>query len=39
MVETPETNAFAAIDVYPDHLTIVGYGRAPSRTLALPMPR
>jgi len=39
MVETPETNAFAAIDVYPDHLTIVGYGREPSRTLALPIPR
>ncbi|PON11016.1 hypothetical protein C2W62_47030 [Candidatus Entotheonella serta] len=36
MVETSETNAFAMIDVFPDHLAIVGYGREPSRKLVLP---
>lgn len=30
IVETPDTNAFAVADIYPDRLVLTGYGRAPS---------
>ena len=35
IVETAAQNAFARVDVYPDRLHVEGYGREPSRTLAL----
>jgi hypothetical protein len=35
MVETPDTTAFAIVDVYADRLQIRGHGRVPSRTLPL----
>lgn len=34
MVETPDTSAYAVIEVHPDHLSVVGEGREPDRTLA-----
>jgi len=33
MVDTPDENAYAIIEVYPDHLEVIGYGREPGRTL------
>ncbi len=36
MVDTPNKNAFAIIEVYPDRLEVVGYGRELSRTLYFP---
>lgn len=33
MMATPDTNAFAAIDIYPDKMVVKGYGRVESRTL------
>lgn len=33
MVETPDTNAFAIVDVYPDRLALNGFGREQSRVL------
>ncbi|MBC8181287.1 metallophosphoesterase [candidate division KSB1 bacterium] len=33
MVETADTNAFAVVEVYPDSLNVIGYGREPGRTL------
>jgi predicted phosphodiesterase len=35
MVETPDTNAYAIIRVYPDRLEIKGYGREPNRVLKI----
>ena len=35
MVETESTNAYAIIEVYEDHLKVVGYGREPSRVLLI----
>lgn len=35
MVETIDTNAFAIIEVYPDKLNVVGYGREHSRILTI----
>ncbi|MCH8980573.1 metallophosphoesterase [candidate division KSB1 bacterium] len=36
MVDTVDKNAYAIIEVYPDRLEVVGYGREPSRTLYFP---
>lgn len=33
MVETPDQNAFAVVEVHPDRLEVTGFGREPSRTL------
>ena len=33
MVEAPEKNAFAVVDVYDDRLDVRGFGSVPSRTL------
>ena len=33
MVETVNTNAFAIVEVFPDKLNVIGYGREPSRIL------
>ncbi len=35
MVETPDTTAYAVVDVYRDRFKIRGYGREPERDLAL----
>ncbi len=35
MVETPDQNAFAVIEAYPDSLKVTGYGREPDRVLLL----
>jgi 3',5'-cyclic AMP phosphodiesterase CpdA len=35
MVDTPDENAYAVVEVYDDRLEIRGVGRVPSRTLAL----
>jgi len=36
MVDTVDKNTYAIIEVYPDRLEVVGYGREPSRTLYFP---
>jgi hypothetical protein len=36
MVDTPHSNAFAIVAVYPDRLEVTGYGREKNRVLALP---
>ena len=36
MVDTPDENAYAIIEIYPDRLQIIGYGREPSRALYFP---
>jgi len=33
MVETEDHNAYSIIEVYPDHLKVLGFGREPSRIL------
>lgn len=33
MVETEDLNAYSIIEVYPDHLKVLGFGREPSRIL------
>ncbi|CAN7628711.1 metallophosphoesterase [Rhizobium sp. LjRoot30] len=38
MVDTPDENTFAIVDVYEDRLEIRGFGREESRTLPLPVP-
>jgi len=35
MVETEEHNAYSVVEVYSDHLKILGFGREPSRILTL----
>jgi len=35
MVDTADENAFAVIDVHPDRLEVVGFGRVPSRTMTI----
>jgi manganese-dependent ADP-ribose/CDP-alcohol diphosphatase len=35
MIETPDTTAYATVDVYDDRLEVHGVGRVPSRTLTL----
>ncbi len=35
MVDTPDENAFAVIEIYNDRLELRGYGRVPSRTLKI----
>ncbi len=35
MVETKDTPAFAVIRIFPDHLSVSGFGRVPSRELPL----
>ena len=33
MVETPDENAYAIIEAYPDRLKVIGFGAVPARTL------
>jgi manganese-dependent ADP-ribose/CDP-alcohol diphosphatase len=35
MVQTPEENAYAVVEVYPDHLKVIGRGREPVRILPI----
>jgi 3',5'-cyclic AMP phosphodiesterase CpdA len=35
MVDTPDSNAFAVLDLFDDRIEITGFGREPSRRLAL----
>jgi len=35
MVETPDTTAYAVVEVYRDHLRVIGHGREPDRVLRL----
>lgn len=35
MVDTPDENSFAVVDVYTDSLKVTGFGREPSRTLII----
>ncbi|WP_035831633.1 metallophosphoesterase [Kaistia adipata] len=35
MVDTPDTTAFAVVEVYPDRIEILGHGREENRTLKL----
>jgi 3',5'-cyclic AMP phosphodiesterase CpdA len=38
MVDTPETNAYAVAEVFPNRIEIVGVGRVPSRSLLFERP-
>jgi hypothetical protein len=35
MLDTPDTNAYAVIEVYPDFLKVAGFGRVPERILEI----
>jgi calcineurin-like phosphoesterase family protein len=35
MVDTPDTTAYSVVEVYPDRIEIIGYGREGNRTLKL----
>ena len=36
VVEAPKQNAYAVIELFPNHLKVIGYGKEPSRTCYLP---